>query len=174
MTRTSTTVAATVLALGLASGCKSKIGSACLKSIDCSLQGERTCDLSHRVNDEGISTPDGDGECTIEGCSQATCPTEAKCVSVYATDFLSVACDPELEDRNGGTDVCGPHEICLPEGLCADSLTARTSCRRECSRDSNCRNGYVCRDVGSGGVYAAPDPEDPAAELDFKICMPDN
>ncbi|MGB1277239.1 MAG: hypothetical protein ACPG77_15955, partial [Nannocystaceae bacterium] len=126
------------VALIPASGCKSQIGSACLKSIDCSLQGERTCDLSHRVDELGAIQPDGDGECTIEGCSQATCPSEAKCVSVYATDFLSIACNPDREDRLDGTDDCRPHEICLSEGLCADAITARTSCRRECNKDSNC------------------------------------
>lgn len=174
MSRLLTLTALAALTLVPATGCKSKIGSACLKSIDCSLQGERTCDLSHRVTDEGVVEPDGEGECTIEGCSQATCPSEAKCVEVFATDFLSVACDPDTEDRNGGTNVCRPYEICLQEGLCADALTARTSCRRECSKDSNCRNGYVCREVGSGGVYAAPDPENPSVQLDFKVCMPDN
>ena len=50
--------AAAVCAL-FASGCRAKIGDACNVSTDCSLLGDRICDLSHRIA--------GRGECTIEG-----------------------------------------------------------------------------------------------------------
>ncbi len=81
---------AIVLALVGGGGCRSKIGDSCRRSTDCSLQGDRTCDLSNRVN--------GRGECIIEGCGRDSCPKEAACVKSYGSDFLSVSCDPERED----------------------------------------------------------------------------
>lgn len=156
------------------SACRAEIGDACRRSTDCSLQGERTCDLSNRI---GVQ-----GECTIEGCGRNSCPDEAACVKTYGTDFLSVACDPEREDKAvlaaDGTvlpplDECLPHEVCLGEGLCADEVSARTSCRRACKSNRDCRAGYSCRLTGSGGVYQTPDPNHPDNLRQVKICQPD-
>lgn len=165
------------LALGalasLAPACRAEIGDACRRSTDCSLQGERTCDLSNRIA--------GQGECTIEGCGRTSCPDEASCVKTYGTDFLSVACDPEREDKAvtaadgtilGPLDSCLPHEVCLAEGLCADEVSARTTCRRSCKSDSDCRGGYECRLTGSEGVYQTPDPNNPANDRQVKVCQP--
>lgn len=187
-----------LLALG---ACKAKIGDACERSTDCSLQGERICDLSHRVNDLGVITTAGKGECTIDGCGRGTCPKEAACIKTYGTDFLSVACDPDREDvatfcdegpelceargclpNDGdasGNYTCPPrndcdtNEVCLPEGLCADEITARTSCRRKCSSDRDCRNGYECRLTGTQGVYRAPDLDDYGNPSNVRICVPE-
>lgn len=181
--------------VGLA-GCKKKIGDACTRSTDCSIRGDRVCDLSHRVDANGVSSKSGKGECTIEGCGHDTCPKEAECVKVYGTDFLTIACDPLREDiaialePSGdecpeqctlvdGTycaceplDLCETHEVCLPEGLCADEITARTSCRRECKNDGDCREGYECVRTGARGVYRAPDLDRPGELDDVEICMP--
>lgn len=159
----------------LVSGCKAKIGDACKRSTDCSRTGERICDLSHRVNGQGIPTPAGSGECTIEGCGRGSCPKEAACVKIYGSDFLSVACDPMREDR--ATDLpplddCDANEVCLAEGLCADEITARTSCRLECDNDGDCREGYECVMTGSRGIYQAPDLEDPSNHGEVRICTP--
>ncbi len=158
----------------LATACRAEIGDPCRRSTDCSLQGERTCDLSNQSRV-------GRGECTIEGCARNSCPDEAACVKTYGTDFLSVACDPEREDKAAvaadGTvlpplDACLPHEVCLGEGLCADEVSARTSCRRACKSDRDCRGGYTCRLTGSGGVYQTPDANDPDNLRQVKICQP--
>jgi hypothetical protein len=158
------------LLLGLL-GCQPKIGDPCRKSVDCGLRVVRQCDLSNSLRD-----PKGQGECTLENCSYGVCPKEAVCVKVYATEFLSIACDPELEDvstdEQEGRDDCEPHEVCLPEGLCADEIRARTSCRRECKDDDNCRSNYQCVSTGIDGVYVAPDPEDPTKQHTAKICVP--
>ena len=157
----------------LGTACRAEIGDSCRRSTDCSLQGERTCDLSNRIG--------GRGECTIEGCARNSCPDEAACVKTYGTDFLSVACDPEREDKAAmaadGTilpplDACLPHEVCLGEGLCADEVSARTSCRRACKSDRDCRGGYTCRLTGSGGVYQTPAANDPDNLQQVKICQP--
>lgn len=191
-----------LLALLALSACQAKIGDACERSTDCSLRGERICDLSHRVNDQGVITPSGEGECTIDGCGRDTCPDEAACIKVYGTDFLAIACDPEREDiatfcddtaeaceargcSTNGTnaesgsftcpprDDCGSNEVCLPEGLCADEITARTSCRRKCSSNRDCRNGYECRLTGTDGVYRAPDLDDVGNPSNVRICLPE-
>jgi hypothetical protein len=154
-------------------GCRAKIGDACRRSTDCSLQGDRICDLSNRIG--------GQGECIIEGCGRHSCPKEAACVKAYGTDFLSVSCDPEREDRavsapDGATlpprDDCLPHEVCLAEGLCADEVSARTTCRAKCSKHGDCRGGYECRLTGSRGIYHTPDPRDPTNDGQIRICMP--
>lgn len=176
---------ALALAVVAGAGCKAKIGDACQRSTDCSIRGDRGCDLSHRVNSAGVETPNGKGECTIEGCGADSCPKEAECVKVYGSDFLTVACDPDREDRaveGDGEgcadgvcpprDDCDPLEVCLPEGLCADEITARTSCRRRCKDDGDCRNGYECIRTGSRGIYPAPDLDHPGELDDFKICAP--
>jgi hypothetical protein len=186
-------VTAAVLATALAGGCRAKIGDPCLRSTDCSLRGDRMCDLSNRVDGAGKRDPNGKGECTVEGCGFDTCPKEAACVKVYGSDFLSVACDPDREDIATACDAddpgcvcnvdgdcaypplddCDANEVCLPEGLCADEITARTSCRRECSDDDDCRAGYECVRTGSRGIYRAPDPKRPNDEGQVKICTPE-
>jgi hypothetical protein len=148
-------VAVALLALG--GGCKKKIGDPCLRSTDCSPRGDRSCDLSHRVNAQGVPTTGGKGECTVQGCGRGTCPKEGACVKVYGTDFLTVPCDPSREDL---------------AVACADEITARTSCRRECKNNGDCRSGYSCRRTGQDGVYLAPDLDHPASQEQVKICMP--
>ncbi len=186
---------AALVALG---ACQAKIGDECRRSTDCSLRGERICDLSNRVNGVGGQSPNGQGECTIEGCGRGSCPDEAACVRSYGSDFLSVACEPDREDiavacdpdtetcaddcqpssQSGGELVCpplnecNPNEVCLPEGLCADEITARTTCRRKCKNDGECRPGYECRRTGSDGVYRVFDPDNPTDDSQIGICRP--
>lgn len=192
------TLLALLALLGLAA-CQAKIGDECLRSTDCSIRGERICDLSHRINEQGVSTPSGKGECTIDGCGRGTCPKEAACIKVYGSDYLSVACDPDREDLAVACedsdaaceargclpsiepgvwtcpplDACNTNEVCLPEGLCADEVTARTSCRRKCSSNRDCRVGYECLLTGSQGIYRAPDVDDPQNPSNVRICMPE-
>ena len=113
----------------------------------------------------------------------ATCrtsSTEGACIQVFNAEFLSVACDPDLEDRRVDPNApdpsiynrCTDQETCLPEGLCADLGSVRTACRKECNSDRNCRAGYECRETGSNGVYTAWDPTNPSSQPIIKICMP--
>jgi hypothetical protein len=147
-------------------GCQPRVGDPCKRAYDCGVYVVRQCDVSNSPRDEK-----GQGECIVENCSYGACPKEAVCVKVYSTELLSVACDPEVEDV-GGRDDCLPHEVCLPEGLCADEVRARTSCRKECNKDSDCRDNYECVATGAGGVYMTPDPANPTQELTESICVP--
>lgn len=183
---------AQVVALG---ACQRRIGSPCRVSTDCSFRGERICDLSYLVDSNGNPDPNGKGECTIEGCTPGSCPKEGACIQVFNTEFLSVACDPDCEDRRPVAEGekladddprakcralddptiynrCTDQELCLPEGLCADLLSTRISCRKECNSDRNCRDGYECRQTGSNGVYVAFSPTNPDSMPIEKICMP--
>lgn len=158
------------LLLALLPACQARIGDPCARALDCSQRGERQCDLSNASN------AGGRGECTIENCSFGSCPAEGLCVKTYSSEFLSVACNPDTEDitdPDERTDDCDVDEVCLPEGLCADEITARTSCRRRCSTDSQCRAGYRCDLIGGDGVYVAPDPDDPTDVKQGRICVPE-
>jgi len=171
---------ALVALLPMLSACPSRIGDPCTLSTDCSTTEIRHCDLSVRI--------DGQGECIIEGCGRGSCPKRAACIASFATEFVSTACDPFREDvATCGASVpegevcasplpalddCLPNEICLPEGLCADELSTRTSCRASCKRDSDCRDGYSCRWTGAQGVYQAFDPNNPDDLSQVQICMP--
>ncbi|MEC7518217.1 MAG: hypothetical protein VYE22_00055 [Myxococcota bacterium] len=50
-------------------GCAPQIGDGCNNSFDCSINGDRQCDLSQPS-----------GVCTIFGCEADTCPDDAVCV----------------------------------------------------------------------------------------------
>ena len=163
------TIALAALGLG-ALACQPQVGDPCRRASDCGLNVVRQCDVSNAPRD-----PDDQGECIVENCSFGVCPNEAVCIKVYATEFLSLACDPETEDQpmsGAATDDCLPNEVCLPEGLCADEIRARTSCRRECRDDRDCRDNYQCIETGIGGLYVAPDPEAPEVQRSAKICVP--
>lgn len=153
--------------VGLAAGCGTKIGDPCERAFDCSVTQNRQCDVSNADRD-----PNNEGECTIENCIRNGCPKEAVCVKVYPTEFLSTTCDPEQEDLVDGVNACSAQDLCLPEGLCADELTARSSCRLECTKDSDCRSNYECRPLGQDGMYRAPDPDTPRLEGGKSICVP--
>ncbi len=161
-----------VVAVMSAMGCQPEIGDPCKRSLDCGLQVIRQCDISNAARD-----PEGEGECVLENCSYGTCPKEAVCIKVYASEFLSQACDPAQEDLPDaeGTitrDDCQPSEVCLPEGLCADELRARTSCRRQCKSDGDCRDNYECKRTGFNGVYVSPNPNHPTVIPSDQICVP--
>jgi hypothetical protein len=86
-----------VLLCGVAAlGCKPKIGEDCATSTDCSISGDRLCDI----------TQPG-GYCTVFNCEPNGCPTEAACVAfsegtcsapVVSTRFRRTFCVRECED----------------------------------------------------------------------------
>jgi hypothetical protein len=49
--------------------CAPAIGDDCESSVDCSLNGDRICDISYP-----------DGYCTVPSCEMDTCPDDAVCV----------------------------------------------------------------------------------------------
>lgn len=79
-----------------APSCKKVIGDSCSQSTDCSLQGDRVCDLTQR-----------DGYCTIDACDPGTCPDNAVCVAFNANSqrltrrFCMAPCNNDGDCRDG-------------------------------------------------------------------------
>src|SRR5437773_953709 len=95
-------------AVPLLAACGKKIGDECQTSVDCSPNGDRSCDRSQPG-----------GYCTIDGCDQRSCPEDSVCVRFFPGKFLTMACVAATEDLPGGTNDCSADEICLDEGRCA-------------------------------------------------------
>ena len=123
-----------VLVAMLAAGCGQQIGDACLVSSDCDPNGQRQCDTSQR-----------EGYCTIQGCDYDTCPTEAACIRFFTGQFDNRICDPTTEDKT--TDNCSLDELCDLEGHCVARSSELRYCMLRCSSNSDCRDGYECRDL---------------------------
>jgi hypothetical protein len=99
------------LAGAVLAGCTPSIGDRCQSSTDCSVQGDRQCDLA---------APGG--YCTVVGCLGNACPGSAACVV-----FFPAVPGCPYSDRSV-------------------ARTARSFCMASCNNDSDCRDGYVCRD----------------------------
>lgn len=63
------TFAFVALLTGLGAGCAPVIGDDCGDSVDCSVNGDRICDIAQPA-----------GYCTIQSCEPDTCPDDAVCV----------------------------------------------------------------------------------------------
>ena len=146
--------AAWLLATLLCTACGTEIGSSCSTNVDCSPIGDRICDTSQR-----------DGYCTVEGCGIDSCPDEAECIRFFPSAFLSVPCDPRTEDAVDpsivATNDCTGDEICLAGGYCAMRTQERRFCMKRCDSNGDCRSGYECRETGTAGAEAVPDPARP-------------
>jgi hypothetical protein len=175
-------VLATVIGALLVGGaCSKQIGDECSTGADCDPNGHRVCDLSQPG-----------GYCTILGCDEKSCPSEATCVRFFPSQFLTTPCNPLCEDQacapegvDGGsadagstnpacpcagtrTNDCTVDEICLDEGRCAPSVTERRMCMKACGGNGDCRGGYVCRVAGTeGSMKLSVDPN-----VTVRFCAP--
>ncbi len=88
-------VAAAAVATLLA-GCAAEIGDECETSVDCSPDGDRTCDRSQPG-----------GYCTVEGCAPDGCPDEALCVEFHTEElrlarrYCMASCETSGDCREG-------------------------------------------------------------------------
>jgi hypothetical protein len=126
------------LALGLLAGCGREIGDACATSLDCSTNGERSCDST---------LPDG--YCTVQGCDYNTCPDGSACVRFFTGTFVNRPCSYLDEDSGGAgaRDDCSHDEVCALSGSCVLRSSEVRYCMRLCGSASDCRDGYECRDL---------------------------
>jgi hypothetical protein len=116
-------------------GCGNEIGDSCERSLDCSPEGDRICDLSE-------SSPGG--YCTIRGCDHDSCPGDSVCVGFFSAQFPERNCTPDTEDIS--TDDCLPDEACTLRNTCAPRLSEVRFCMQRCGGGGDCRGGYECRD----------------------------
>lgn len=109
--------------------CAKHVGDACTTSTDCSINGDRQCDLSS-----------SDGYCTVQNCDPSTCPTEAVCVAFNAhaprltRRFCMYGCTQDSDCRTGyrcqtpsDRAMCGPTapEL-LPQGVSCNFIVDPT------------------------------------------------
>jgi hypothetical protein len=142
---------AVALLLPLAA-CGKKIGDECKTQFDCNEEDDtRSCDISQPG-----------GYCTIDGCDERSCPSEAVCVRFFPRLYLTKPCDAG----------CGPDEICVPDegavAKCAPRSSELRRCVLRCSGGGDCRSGYECRTAGTLGSIALTD--DPGSRV--KFCAP--
>jgi hypothetical protein len=128
--------------------CGRKIGDNCQTAADCDPSGGRICDLSQPG-----------GYCTILGCNETSCPTEATCIRNFPAQFLSKPCNPFCEDRlcqsgaDGGADG-GPGSdaglpLCSP--ICPQESTQAAAAEgcpngptNDCTADEICLEEGLC------------------------------
>ena len=136
----------------LVAACSKHIGDDCKTSVDCSQEGDRACDISQPG-----------GYCTIEGCDERTCPSEAVCIRFFPTRYLTKACRKDHPEED-----CAFDELCLQDGRCAPRSTERRFCAYHCTDNGDCRGGYECRKAGTEGTMALV--ANPATPVSF--CAP--
>jgi hypothetical protein len=119
---------------------------------DCQTDDDtRSCDISQPG-----------GYCTIDGCDERSCPSEAACIRFFPWPFLTETCDP------AAPSACAPDEICLDMGRCAPRSSERRYCALRCDDNGDCRDGYECRQAGQLGSMALTTK--PGAAV--KFCAP--
>jgi len=145
-----------VLFVLLAPACGKEIGDSCSTNVDCNQDGTRDCDLSQPG-----------GYCTVNGCDEKSCPSEAVCVRIfpYEVSVSRPACQLDSDCRAGvglcqhPDDICGCTQdsdctadgLCVPDvnhGYCVPRTSERRYCEKSCGNDGDCRGGYVCRQAG--------------------------
>jgi hypothetical protein len=114
--------------------CGKQIGDSCTTNVDCAQDGTRDCDLS---------APGG--YCTVNGCDELSCPSEAVCIRVFPFEnpTSAPACTSDSE--------CTSDSLCLPDGFCVARTSERRFCERSCGSNGDCRGGYICRQAGIEG-----------------------
>src|SRR5579863_6385169 len=126
--------------------CGSQIGDSCQTATDCDPNGNRICDISQPG-----------GYCTIVGCDETTCPSEAACIRTFPVQFLSTRCDPFCEDRqcqspaDGGARSDAGTDGALPtcEPICPQDSTP-TSTNETCPNGptNDCTADEICLEEG--------------------------
>jgi hypothetical protein len=136
---------AVALAVGLSAvSCGRKIGDNCQTAADCNPNGGRICDLSQPG-----------GYCTILGCNETSCPSEATCVRYFPVQYLTKPCNPFCEDRlcapgadAGTADDAGslPCPMLCPQG--SQEAVPAEACpngpTNDCTADETCLDEGVC------------------------------
>jgi hypothetical protein len=120
-----------------AAACGKEIGDECTTNVDCSQDGDRDCDLSQPG-----------GYCTINGCDEQYCPSEAVCIRVFPYELKT----PDNVCAQDGD--CASDRLCLPDvpsGFCVPRASERRFCAKSCSSNDDCRDGYVCHEAGIEG-----------------------
>ena len=149
----------------LVPACGKEIGDPCSTNVDCLQDGTRDCDLSQPG-----------GYCTVNGCDEKFCPSEAVCIRIFPYEVSRPTCQHASDAPfcPAGTGVCRSDDtcgctqdsqctsdgLCVPDvptvpgvrnGYCVPRTSERRYCERTCGNNGDCRGGYVCREAGVEG-----------------------
>jgi hypothetical protein len=154
---------ALLAALSLASACTHDIGDACTTNVDCDPNGTRACDLSQPG-----------GYCTIQGCSETSCPSGSACIRVFPAAFLTTPCNPLCEDLqscacppvpDGGVSPCtpsmlppncqncpnGPTNDCTADELCVETSSEMDGMQTGLCARRELEQRYCAKNCGNDG-----------------------
>ncbi len=97
-------LALSAVAMAGAGGCAPNIGDGCQNSSDCSVTGERVCDVAQPG-----------GYCTVQGCDPDACPDGALCVEwrFRPTRTAATWC---MKSCGGDGDCRSEYACVLPDG----------------------------------------------------------
>jgi len=149
-------IAALMAAALAGAGCKRQIGDDCKTATDCDPSGTRACDLSQPG-----------GYCTIMGCDETSCPSEATCIRYFPTSFLTKPCNPACEDvvnppADAGCEISTPgggNDGGVDDGGAADGGAgnggAAVGPRNDCTADEVCLVAGVCAPRSTERRYCA-------------------
>ncbi|HEX7506118.1 MAG TPA: hypothetical protein VF550_05060 [Polyangia bacterium] len=142
----------------LAPACGKEIGDSCSTNVDCQQDQTRDCDLSQPG-----------GYCTVNGCDEKSCPSEAVCIRIFPYEISRPTCQLDstlVSSCPAGTGQClQPDSVCgctqdsdctsdglcvpdVPHSYCVPRTSERRYCLRSCGNDGDCRGGYLCREAG--------------------------
>jgi len=139
---------ALLVVLVAGAGCSHEIGDECTTAADCNPNGSRACDQSQPG-----------GYCTVQGCDETSCPSEAACIRYFPAQYLTMPCTPHPDP--GVATGCAADQLCLDGGVCAPLSTELRYCVKRCSKDDDCRGGYECRLAGTrGSMSLTSNPDD--------------
>jgi hypothetical protein len=134
-----------LLAALAGAGCGKQIGDNCQTASDCNPNGGRICDLSQPG-----------GYCTVLGCDETTCPSEATCIRYFPSAFLTKPCNPYCEDRQGltaipdggttdaGSAVPPPCPAKFPPTPGSTSPVCPSGPTNDCTADEICLDSGLC------------------------------
>ncbi|MBN2341558.1 MAG: hypothetical protein JXX29_14190 [Deltaproteobacteria bacterium] len=130
-------------------GCEDHIGDSCSMDMDCSPDGDRTCDNNQPH-----------GYCLIITCAADQCPKEAACV-----EFVTPSPDFEADSDSESSQTEALYTQLSPN-------RTRTYCLKKCASDKGCRKGYFCAlddvlDVELSAIIIDSNSED------LGVCVPE-
>jgi len=148
-----------------AAACGRDIGDDCTTNVDCAQDGTRDCDQSQPG-----------GYCTVNGCDEKSCPSEAVCIRVFPYEF-------KMSDNACAADTdCTSDQLCVPDapsGFCVPRVSERRFCEKKCGSNGDCRGGYVCHEAGIEGNQSTGNTygslalvSSPNASTVVKFCAP--
>lgn len=134
-------------------GCKPKIGEDCATSVDCSISGDRICDI----------TQPG-GYCTVFNCEPNLCPDDSVCVA-----FIEGTCSTASVSTRFRRTFC--MRTCEDDGDCRGGSYRCVDISRDESRrivDTNPSSGSICAVPSS----SAPPPPNEPRKPEPAVCFP--